>query len=311
MTSITKPGIYNMSAADYHAGPGVSKSNLDLVHECPALLEWSRNAPTDDDTKSAVNIGTAFHALVLEPDVFSREYVVDFCPPDSAISSVEDLKGALSVRNVEFKASASKAALTKILLDADPEAPVTDALHEEWRKGVNGRTVLSAAEWKKLDLMRGSLMAHPMARWFVEAEGKSEQNFYAYDDDTSELIRSRMDRTLSGRPIIVDLKTTGDIKRFEYSVQDYRYYVQDAFYTDIYQKVNGEKPNFVFLVVSTVRDRCRYPVRVLKLPPEQAQMGREEYHEDLRKYAECKATGVWAGIEFISLPERFLKERMI
>lgn len=311
MIIITQPGIYDLSAAAYHSGPGVSKSNLDLVHTCPALLEWSRNAPVDDDAKSAVNIGTAFHALVLEPDVFGKEYVVDFCPPAGAISSADDLKEALSERGIEFKASANKGVLTKTLLDADPEAPVTDVLHEEWRKGVNGRLVLSTAEWKKLDLMRGSLMAHPMARWFVEAEGKSEQNFYAYDDETGELIRSRIDRTLSGRPIIVDLKTTGDIKRFEYSVQDYRYYVQDAFYTDIYQKVKGEKPSFVFLVVSTVRDRCRYPVRVLKLPPEQAQMGRDEYHEDLRKYAECKATGVWAGIEFISLPERFLKERMI
>ncbi|KXV60254.1 hypothetical protein AD948_05755 [Acetobacter senegalensis] len=311
VTLITEPGIYNLSAAEYHSGPGVSKSNLDLIHECPALLEWSRNAPTDDDARSAVNIGTAFHALILEPDVFNKEYVVDFAPPSDAISTVEELKAALMARGIEFKASANKSALTKALLDSDPDAPVTDALHDEWRKGVNGRIVLSAAEWKKLDLMRGSLLAHPVARWFVEADGKSEQNFYAYDDATGELIRARMDRTLANRPIIVDLKTTGDIGRFEYSVQDYRYYVQDPFYSDIYQKVNSQKPTFVFIVVSTTRDRCRYPVRVMKLPPEQAQLGRDEYREDLNKYAECKASGIWAGIENISLPERFLKERMI
>lgn len=122
-------GIYDaLPAAEYHSGPGVSKSNLDLIRNAPALLEWSRLAPRDLDCKAAVDTGTAFHALLLEPDTFHTLYVVDFAPPPGAINTVDELKAALTARGLEFKAAASKAVLTALLLDADPDASVTDAM---------------------------------------------------------------------------------------------------------------------------------------------------------------------------------------
>lgn len=62
-----KPGIYfDISNEDYHAGDGVSKSQLDMVAKNPALLKWVQAAPEDEEKKSALDMGTALHCLLLE-----------------------------------------------------------------------------------------------------------------------------------------------------------------------------------------------------------------------------------------------------
>lgn len=44
------PGIYHdISNEDYHAGDGVSKSQLDMVAKNPALLKWVKAAPEDEE----------------------------------------------------------------------------------------------------------------------------------------------------------------------------------------------------------------------------------------------------------------------
>ncbi|HBE5423774.1 TPA: PD-(D/E)XK nuclease-like domain-containing protein [Escherichia coli] len=72
-----KPGIYfDISNEDYHAGDGVSKSQLDMVAKNPALLKWVQAAPEDEEKKSALDIGTALHCLLLEPGEFDKRFIV-------------------------------------------------------------------------------------------------------------------------------------------------------------------------------------------------------------------------------------------
>ncbi|ECN3616323.1 exodeoxyribonuclease VIII, partial [Salmonella enterica subsp. enterica serovar Enteritidis] len=43
-------GIYfDISNEDYHAGDGVSKSQLDMVAKNPSLLKWVKAAPEDEE----------------------------------------------------------------------------------------------------------------------------------------------------------------------------------------------------------------------------------------------------------------------
>jgi exodeoxyribonuclease VIII len=306
-----KPGVCHMPAAQYHAGPGISKSNLDWIHECPALLEWARNAPVDDEAKSAVQIGTAFHTLLLEPARFALEYVADFKPPVGALDTAEDLRGALDKAEIPYNKSATKGQLTKLLLDADPNAPVSDVMQAEWKKGIAGRIVVSAAEWRKLHLMRDSVMAHPTARKLIELPGEVEQCHFWRDKETGELCRSRPDKTIDSLEVISDVKTAADVteRGFNQSIHEYRYHVQDAYYTDGCAQTLWKPRKFLFLLVGTTRDRARYPVHVREISKEHAQLGRDDYRLDLHTYSHAKRTGVWNGIETASLPDWFVAQR--
>jgi exodeoxyribonuclease VIII len=67
-----KPGIYtDLSNADYHAGPGLSRSKLwTTFNKSPAHAMAEKVAQT-----KAMLIGSVVHVATLEPDLFERDYV--------------------------------------------------------------------------------------------------------------------------------------------------------------------------------------------------------------------------------------------
>lgn len=72
-----KPRIYHdISNEDYHAGDGVSKSQLDMVAKNPALLQWINAAPVDTEKLKALDMGTALHCKLLEPEEFSKRFIL-------------------------------------------------------------------------------------------------------------------------------------------------------------------------------------------------------------------------------------------
>lgn len=303
-----EPGYYlNLPNHLYHSGPGVSKSQLDYVAHAPALLQWSRSAPRDDEARAAVDIGDAFHAMALEPHRLEAEYVGEFVPPPDALVTVDQVKAFMDAHGIGYAAKDSKGTLVEKLLDMEPDAPVLDRLRSDWEAKVGGRTVLTASEMRKVRLMHASAMAHPFARLLLEADGDVEPSIYWIDPETGELCRVRPDKLVrlpNGMRILLDVKTSGEIDRFASSIEDYRYHVQDALYCEGYERHFDAPPDaFVFLVVSTQRNAGRYPVRCFVLPNEDKLAGRKAFRDDLNRYAECKRTGQWPGIETIARPE--------
>ena len=271
---IIDPGYYlDVPNADYHGGDGVSKSQLDLIRKSPALFQWAKAAPEDEEKKSALNVGDATHAFLLEPHRYAAEYAVG--PADAP-------------RN-------------------------TTAGKEKWKEfeaGLTGQTILTPEEGRKIALIRESAMAHPHARWLLEAEGDVEASIYWNDKTESVLCRCRPDKAIPSMGWIVDVKTTADINKFERSVYDYRYHVQDSYYSDGYTAhFNEELQGFVFLVVSTSIECGKYPVRLFVLDAEGKAIGRSAYQRNLATYADCKRSGEWSGLETISLPY-WAKERI-
>ncbi|MDG9858458.1 PD-(D/E)XK nuclease-like domain-containing protein [Pseudomonas nitroreducens] len=262
-----QPGYYrDLSNEVYHGGEGVSKSQLDLIRKSPALFQWAKSAPEDEEKKAALNMGDAVHAILLEPNRFAEQYAIG--PADAP-------------RNT--KAGKEK--------------------WEEFEAGLSGQTVLTADEGRKIKLIRESVLAHPQARWLIETEGDAEASIYWNERSTGLLARCRPDKTINRLGWLVDVKTTADIEKFSRSAYDYRYHVQDSFYSDGYEAQFGEQPaGFVFLVVSTSIDCGRYPVRLFAMDTEAKMAGRQAYLEDMATYADCMQSGEWSGLETLSLP---------
>lgn len=70
-----KPGIYNMTNADYHATKqAISKSGLDKIRRSPAHFKWAQENPSPET--DAMAKGSLVHLLALEPSKFEDEYVL-------------------------------------------------------------------------------------------------------------------------------------------------------------------------------------------------------------------------------------------
>ena len=64
------PGLYpDIPLLAYHAAPGLSKSDLDLIARSPAHWKYGQREET-----SAMRLGAAVHAAVLEPDQWEARY---------------------------------------------------------------------------------------------------------------------------------------------------------------------------------------------------------------------------------------------
>lgn len=270
-----KNGIYfDIPNHDYHAGLGVSKSQLDMVAMTPALLKWQKSAPVDTEKLKALDMGSALHCLLLEPDEFDKRFIV---------------APAFNRRTNQGK--------------EDEAAFLRDVASMEM-------TVMDAEQGRKLKLMRDSAMAHPAARWLLEADGHAEASFYWTDEETGELCRIRPDRYLVNHPVIVDVKKVADMDRFARHVEEFRYHVQDAMYREGFKQVTGEAPGFFFLAVSETIDCGRYPVRVFELDAEDVDTGHSLFRRDLNTYHQCRSTDDWGGVETIKRPAWARKQDM-
>ncbi|EOA3476293.1 RecE family exodeoxyribonuclease, partial [Salmonella enterica subsp. enterica serovar Cerro] len=129
-----QPGIYyDIPNEAYHAGPGVSKSQLDDIADTPAIYLWRKNAPVDTEKTKSLDTGTAFHCRVLEPEEFSKRFII-----------AQEFNRRTSAGKEEEKTFLEECART-------------------------GRTVLTAEEGRKIELMYQSVMALPLGQWLVES----------------------------------------------------------------------------------------------------------------------------------------------
>jgi hypothetical protein len=64
----------NISLADYHAGPGWSKTSLDRIARSVAYYQECKKNPPD--ATQAMAFGAAFHCAVLTPALFQSSYAV-------------------------------------------------------------------------------------------------------------------------------------------------------------------------------------------------------------------------------------------
>ena len=202
-----EPGVYDgLTDAEYRRIDAISRSDL---------LNWAypRDKPI---AKTAAIVGTAFHAIMLEPQHFKSRYAVG-----------PDVK-----RN------------TKEGKDIYAEA--------EEKANADGLQLIPYPEFRTLREMADTIKHHPKLgplRRSV-AEGKSRAELTVVWDCQGVRLKARLDQVTD--KAIFDWKSTGccDPEQFAQSCIQYRYHVQHAMYQDGWLAATGEALPFVFVAVS-------------------------------------------------------------
>ena len=253
--------IENLSNEVYHASNAISNSSLSLVAESPALLEWQANCP--QETVSAFDLGNAVHTLILEPHKYDDEYIV--------------------APSFNLRTNQGKEDKKEFYEKSEGE----------------GKIILSAEDDTKARTMAASAFAHPTVKKLFSLPGVSEASFFWVDPETGIVCKCRPDRYVKTQPIIIDVKTTDKIELFDKSIHDFRYYVQDAFYSEGFQQVMEQTPSFFFLVIGKHKSAGRHPVRIFELDAWDKEDGDYEFRANLQSLKDANETGDFKGIQTI------------
>ena len=251
------PGIYaGLSNAAYHAGPGVSKSQLDKLAKSP-FHYWSHYLSlkrVSTYETPAMRFGTAVHTAILEPELFAGWVVM----PD-----------------VDGRTKEGKAA--KAL-----------ALEEAASRGVE---VIPADDYEKVAAIAVSFSRHTHLATFLDT-GHAELSVYWNDPDTGILCRCRPDWLAPD--CVLDLKTTEDAspRVFQRSAYGWRYWVQAAFYLDGLAANGIDGRSFIFAAIEKSEP---YACAGYAASEAMIAAGREEYRRLLRTLRQCHDDDHWPG----------------
>jgi len=269
MTVITEPGVYTLTAEEYHSDPveGGSLSSSSarrLLQVAPA--RWRVEQASPPAPTPAMILGTAVHSLVLGAG------------PEVVAVDADDWRG-------------------KAAREARAEAEAA------------GRVPLLREDYARAEAMAEAVLSHPVAgALFDPARGRPEQTLVWQDEELKVWRRAMVDHLPHDdgrRPILADLKTTTDAAPASVSkaVARYGYHCQAAWYLDGYRALVGGDPAFLFVFVEREPPHL---VSVIELDQHALIVGAELNRRALQIYAECKATGTWPGhspeIELVGLP---------
>ena len=266
-----KPGVFaDIPDTEYHASPGISKHGLDLIARSPAHYKHFSIEQTP-----ALAFGSAFHAYVLEPLKFRRNF---------SVAIYDDFRTKVAR---EWK-------------QAMIEQGVTIISQQDFRTIEAMATVLRANEnaARLLNLDHGR--AENSAYW-VDAN----RNIWKHETPTFRLCRCRPDFINDKLRVVVDLKTTlcAGYSAFVRDTVKYRYHVQDAFYVDGLRQCGERVDAFVFVCIEKAPP---YGLGLYELSKPDRELGRQLYQRDLLRYHDCMTDKKWPGydeeIRVVDLP---------
>lgn len=260
-----KPGVYSdIPNADYHGGPGISKSGLDLIRRSPQHYKAVVDGANDNQPTAAQAIGTAAHCLILEPQEFPKNYCLALRQADvpDAIEDRDQLVAMVAKLNEgrlpKLPTGGSKAdQVDRILAELRGNDDASLRTHYEGMKAAELKAVIEGMNAERPGLLSTSGNRHELAD-LLRANGVQVT---LWSDVQAEWLQNNGHRTVlsveqwdqlhrmrdavmahpaaagvleRGQNVVVDLKTTDDasLEGFSKSIANWRYDVQHPYYLD-------------------------------------------------------------------------------
>lgn len=261
-----------ISNDEYHGGPGISKSGLELISRSP-FHYWARYLDPDREPREPTQpmiIGSAFDLLVSEPESFDKKY---FVMPEGMIR-----KGKA---------------------------------WDELNQANAGKDSLNFREFQMINKMRDSLMRQAVGRALFE-KGKFQRSFFWTDDVTGELCKCRPDFWTDDNVVVdLKTAESAEFAAFQRSCVDYNYHLSTAFTLDGMQKVLDLPPSeavgpYIFCVIEK---QPPFAAAVFEATTEMVQLGRQQYQTALMTYSRCRRENHWPGypdeLQQLTMPKWF------
>lgn len=212
-----EPGIHQMSNADYHGETDHLSSSV--------LKGFLPEHYKQGGSQDALDFGTLFHTVVLEPDDLDEYVVLDA----HAIAGSNPKTGKpydSPQMTAKFKAAALAAA-------------------------EDGRIVVTQDQWDQAHRMAEAVKAHALANELIhEGAGTYEESVFAVTD-AGVRHKARFDRRIPGR--IIDLKST-NAKPSDYALtraaMDYGYDLSAAHYLAVAELAGLDAEDFTLVFVT-------------------------------------------------------------
>lgn len=258
-----KPGVYEgIPNAEYHGGPGISKSGLDLVHRSPMHYNAVVTAANDRTPTPAQEIGTAVHMAILEPEEFAKTYCLALRRSDvpDAIDDREVLVEMVNKLNEgrlpKLLTGGNKGELVERILENQPvETWTTEQLNAmkapDLKEIINqlnvdrpGKLSTSGSRHELANMLRENGVEVTLWSDVLEEWQRNNSERKVLSPEAFEQIFAMRDAVMNHpsafailhhvKDIIGDLKTTEDAspEGFAKSIANWRYDVQHAYYMD-------------------------------------------------------------------------------
>lgn len=284
-------GVYpHMTNEEYHGLNAVGSSGIkDALYTAHTYNKNYGNPEPEKEGKEAswALLGSALHALVLEPQAFDERYIA---LPDDAPQKPTD-----AMRNAA---------------NPSPNSVARMQWWDEFARRAAGKTILTADQMAAVQKGQQVILAHAIGRGIM-VEGQAEISYFAHDPETGTMLKSRPDWTIETGEIdpegnrlvdMVDLKSTGKgylltVDRWKRQCLSMGYHTQLAHHGDVMElalQASGEKVRVgsrMHLVYSFEDQLCR----VFSFPAPLVDIGRRKAQEGIARIAHGLATGEWPG----------------
>lgn len=311
------------SAAEYAALDAVNISTLIHILESPKAYRHALTSPRTDTP--ALAQGRALHCAVLEPEQWSRRYLITpYADQRSdAAKAWPDLVRQAIIQPATFKA----------LVAVSPYADFRSKAAQEWRDATlaGGATIMRPEEYRlvvemaerhtpetlapsfevltldqaaRIQAAADEVVDHPQVMRLLSG-GAAEEVWEWTDPETGIACKGRTDYV--GSMGLIDLKATRSVqpRRFASQVASLGYLVKMAWYQWGLGLATGCTPPPVYLIA--VQLDPYVDVACYRLSDLDLLRGRATVQSMLRTLAECRRTGRWPGamedrIETLELP---------
>lgn len=296
-----------MSNEDYHGDTEhVSGSGLcEIYLKSPAAWRFG-----DKETTPALEFGIASHAAILEPELFSAEFVrgLDKDEHPSALTSDAAIKSWLKSRGVAGYSTKKGQELVAMVEATGEDVEIWSDMVGEFEEASEGKTIVKPKDYDKIMTMRDVV--------FNDAEyakrlstGFAEYSIFGELHGVKVKIRPDI---MTEHGEIWDYKTTADASPEKFGLDSYRYgyLLKMALQHDMFLEAYGRPPASVTLLAQ--EKKAPYIAQAYELTDEQLEIGREQYRTALEMYQRCKATDTWpaygGGVMHMQLPEWIYKK---